>query len=151
MDKLSKPTCRRTTRTKITIEYWVCQLEVLLWGSRLHKSVSHRFFARISARIFCTDFFARIFCTDFFARIFCTDFLHVCLPVFCMDFCADCRKNCLHRCLRGFLHDFWGVPNHLLESAKSSPRKSPGKFTMLWGPSGEGLERQEGEVRLWPA
>ena len=100
---------------------------------------------------FCTDF-----CTDFlhgfsvaqicFARIFCTDFLHG-----------------FSRFLRGFLcgifvwilawifarifgTDFWGVPNHLLGSAKISPRKSPQKFTMLWAPSGKGLGRQEGEV-----
>ena len=77
---LPKPTCRRTTRTNTTIQFWLSQFAVLLWGSRLHGFASHRFFARI----FCTDFLhgfsARIFCTDFlrgfFPWIFCTDFLH---------------------------------------------------------------------------
>ena len=153
---LPKPICRSTTRTSITIKFWVSQFAMLLWGSRLHGFVSHRFFARISALIFCTDFLhgfsARIFCTDFLhgfsAQIFCTFFG----PIFCTDFCTDCLQELFVQILHGKFHGFfWGVPKHLLGRAKISPRKSPEKFTVLWGPSGEGLGRQEGEVRLWPA
>ena len=110
---------------------------------------------------FCTDFLhgfsARMFCADFlhgfFARIFCADFLHRFFARFLARFsCADCLQELFVQMLHGFLHGlFWGVPKHLLGSAKISPRKSPEKFTMLWGHSGEGLGRQEGEVRLWPA
>ena len=97
----------------------------------------HGFSARISARIFCTDFlhgfFARIFCTDFFARFF--------ARFFCADFCADCLQELFVQMLHGFLHGFFrGVPKHLLGSAKISPRESPGKFTMLWGPWGGARE-----------
>ena len=105
-----------------------------------------------SARTFCTDFLhgfsARIFCTDvlqgFSAQIFCTAFC----PIFLRGFLHGLFVQMLHGFLHGF---FWGLPKHLLGSTKISPRKSPEKFTMLWGPSGEGLGRQEGEVRLWPA
>ena len=104
-------------------------------------------FARVCfAQIFCTDFlhgcFARIFCMDFlhrfFAWIFCTDFLHGFLPDFFAQISVRIAcKNCL------FARIFLGVPKHLLGSAKISPRKSPETFTMLWGPSGKGLGRQE--------
>ena len=155
--RLPKPTCRRTARTNFPVEYWVSQFAMLLWGSHLHGFVSHRFFARIFARIFCTDFlhgfFARIFCAVFLHGFSARIFLHGFVPVFfCADFCADCLQELFVQMLHGLLHGFFrGVPKHLLGSAKISPRKSPGKFTMLWGPSGEGLGTQEGEVRLWPA
>ena len=139
---VAKANLQKNNMNNITIKILGFQVAVLLWGSRLHGFVSHRFFARISARIFCTDFLDR-----FFARIFCTYFLHGFLPDFfarisarivCTDVCTD------------FCTDFLGgVPKHLLGSAKISPRKSPEKFTMLWGR--EGLGREEGEVRLWPA
>ena len=142
---LPKPTCRRTKRTNITTKCLVSQFAVLLWGSRLHGLVLHRFLARISVRIFCTDFlhgfFARIF-----ARIFCTDFLHRFFARFLPDIFARISarivcKNCLYRCLHGFLHGFlW----HLLGSVKISLRKSPEKFTMLWGPFGEGVREAGG-------
>ena len=108
----------------------------------------HGFSARIFARISCTDFlhgfFARIFCTDFFCTVFCPIFLRGFLHgFFARIVCTDVARI--------FARMFRGCPKHLLGSAKISPRKSPGKFTMLWGPSGEGLGRQEGEVRLWPA
>ena len=102
--------------------------------------------------------FVQIFCTDFlhffFARIFCTDFLHECFArIFCTVFCPIFLRGFLRGMLQGwfvltFARNFLGVPKHLLGSVKISPRKFPGKFTMLWGPSGEGLGRQEGEVRL---
>ena len=120
-----KPICRRTTRTNITFKFGVSQLAVLLWGSRLHGLVSHRFFARISARIFCTDVlhgcFARIF-----ARIFCTDvlrgfFARFLARSFCADFCADCLQELLYRCLHGF---FWVSQNTCLEAPNFTERIS---------------------------
>ena len=153
---LPKTTCRKTTRTNITIKFGVLNLQCY-------------FGEAVCTGLFCADFlrgfFARIFCTDFlhgfFARIFCTDFLHgFSARIFCTFFCPIFLRGFLHGLLarivctdaaRIFARIFWGVPKHLLESAKISPRKSPEKFTMLWGPSGEGLGRQEGEVRLWPA
>ena len=119
--------------------------------------------------LFRTDFLhgfsARIFCTDFLhgfsARMFCTEFLHgFFVQIFCTVFCPILLRGFLHGLLarivctdvaRIFAGIFLCVPKHLLGSAKISPRKSPEKFTMLWGPSGAGLGRQEGEVRLWPA
>ena len=112
----------------------------------------HGFLHGFSARIFCTDFlhgfFARIFCTDFLHGFFCTVFCPIFLRGFLRELFA--RIVCTD-VARIFARIFRGVPKHLLGSAKISPRKSPGKFTMFWGPSGEGLGRQEGEVRLWPA
>ena len=107
-------------------------------------------FARVCfAQIFCTDFcpdflrgfFARFFCTDFlhgfFAEIFCTMFCPIFLRGFLRGLFARivCTGVCTDFCT-GLLH---GVPKHLLGSAKISPRKSPGKFAMLEGPSGKAL------------
>ena len=99
----------------------------------------HGFLHRFFARIFDTDFLRRFF-ARFLARFFCA------------DFCAGCLQEWFVQMFaRIFARIFLGAPKHLLGSAKISPRKSLGKFTMLWGPSGEGLGRQEGEVRPWPA
>ena len=132
-DSLPKLTCRRTTRTNITIKFWVSQFAVLLWGSRLHRFVSHRFFARISARTFCTDFFAPIFCMDFFdgflhgfsAQIFCTVFCPIFLRGFlrglfarivCTDVCTD------------FCSDFLGCPKTLAGKRQNFTEKIPKKI-----------------------
>ena len=88
---------------------------------------------------FTRVYLAQIFCTDF-----CTDFLHRSFArflarFFFADFCADCLQELFVQMFaRIFVRIFWGVPKHLLRSAKISPRKSPDKFTKLWGPSGEG-------------
>ena len=130
---LPKPTCRNTTRTNITIKFWVSQFAVLLWGSRLHGFVSHRFFARI----FCTDFlhgfFARIFCTDFlhgfFARIFCTDFLHVFCPIFLRGFLHGllARIVCTD-VARIFARIFLGCPKTLAGKRQNFTEKIPRKI-----------------------
>ena len=138
------------TNNVFIYKIWVSQFVGLLRQNHLYGLILHGFSERISAffaRIFCTDFlhgfFARIFRTDF-----CTDFLHGFVYGFLHGFfCADS----LHELLHGFLHGLfarisWGVPKHLLRSAKNPQRKSPRKFSMVWGPSGEGLGRQKGEV-----
>ena len=155
-EPLPKPTCRRTTRTKITIKYWVSQLQCYFGEAvctRLFRTdFLQGFLHGFSARIFCTDFLLRSFLHGFFARIsaqiLCTVFCLISLRGFLRGLFA---RKLVQMFARIFAWIFWGVPKHLLGSAKISPRKSPGKFTMLWGPSGEGLGRQEGEVRLWPA
>ena len=100
------------------------------------------YFARISCTGFCTDFlhgFLHGFCARIFARIF----AWICARIFARFFCADALHELLHTL---FARISRGVPKHLLRSAKNPQRKSPRKFSMLWGPSGEGLGRQEGEV-----
>ena len=152
---LPKPTCRSTARTNITIKLGLSIYNVTL-GSRLHGFVLHRFFARI----FCTDFLhgfvARIFCTDFlhgfFARIFCTDFLHFFLP----DFLRGFLHGLLARIVctdvaRIFAQIFWGCPKTLAGKRQNFTEKIPRKFHHALGAFWEGLGRQEGEVRLWPA
>ena len=152
LEKLPKPTCRRTTRTNITIQFWVSQFAMLLWGSRLHGFVSHctdflhGFLAQIFCPIFCTDFLhgfsAQIFCTVF-ARLFCTDFFADCShELFVQMFARIFARIFL---FFGGVQDTWG------EAPKFHRENPPQKFTMLWEPSGEGLGRQEGEVRLWSA
>ena len=99
------------------------------------------------ARIFCTDFlhgFLHGFLHEFFARIFARIFLHGFVHGFLHGFfCAEPLHELLHRL---FARISWGVPKHLLRSAKNPLRKSPRKFSMLWGPSGAGRGRQEGDV-----
>ena len=108
----------------------------------------HGFFARISCTDFLHGFFARILCTDFLHDYFCGFLRGLCARIVCTDVCTD------------FCTDFLGCPKTLAGKRqnftekiprKKSPRKSPEIFTMVCGPSGEGLGRQEGEVRLWPA
>ena len=99
---LPKPTCRRTTRTNITINL-------------------HGFSARIFARIFCADFFARFFARFFYA-----------------DICADCLQELFVQMFARILHGFFGVSQNTCWEAPKFHRKSPEKFTMLWGPSGRG-------------
>ena len=56
------------------------------------------------------------FWTDLFALICCTDLMQ---GLNARIVCADFRT------------ESWGVPNHLLGSAKIKPRKSPEEFTMF--------------------
>ena len=127
---LPKPTCRRTARTNFPVEYWVSQFAMLLWGSHLHGFVSHRFFARIFARIFCTDFlhgfFARIFCTDFLHGFSARIFLHGFLPDFFARISARIVcKNCLYRCCTDFCTDFFGVSQNTCWEAPKFHRENP--------------------------
>ena len=106
--------------------------------------------------LFCTDFLHG-FLHGFFARIFCTDFLHGFVARIC---CTDLLHGFVARnFLRGviarivawifartFETDFLGRPKALAEKCQKSTDKIPRKFSMLWGPSGAGLGRQEGEV-----
>ena len=94
----------------------------------MHGFILHRFFC---ARIFLHGFIAWTFFAQIVARFFC-----------CTDFCADFCTSFLH----GFFAQILFVRNHLLGSAELSLRKSPSEFSMLWGPCGEGLGKQEGEV-----
>ena len=138
-ERLGKPTCRRTTRTNFKLKVWLSRFAG--WGyyeesictdlfctENLHGFL-HRFSARFFAQIFSTDFlhyyFARIFCTHF-SRFFCTDSLRGFLCGFVQDVFVKTFARIL--CM-----DLLGIPNHL-------KKKSPKHFTMLWGPSGRGLE-----------
>ena len=125
---LPKPTCRRTTRTNITINFGFLNLQCYFGEAVCTGLFRTDFLHGFSARIFCTDFLHG-FLHGFSARIFCTDFLR--------GFSAQIFIVCAG-VARIFARIFWGVPKHLLGSAKISPRKSPEKFTMLWGPSGRG-------------
>ena len=128
-----RDTCRRTARTNFPVEYWVSQFAMLLWGSHLHGFVSHRFFARIFARIFCTDFlhgfFARIF-----ARIFCTDFLHgFFCTVFCPIFLRGFLRGLFARIVctdvaRIFARIFSGCPKTLAGKRQNFTEKIPWKI-----------------------
>ena len=139
-----------------TNKFYYKNLGFSVCGATKTKPSVWTYFARIFCMDFCTDFlrgfFARIFCTDFFARIFLHGFLHGFLDGFVHEFLHGffARIHCTNHCaefLPGFFARIsWGVPKHLLRSAKNPPRKSPRKFSMLWGPSGEGLGRQESEV-----
>ena len=133
---LSKTTCRRTTRTNITIKCGVSQFAMLLWGSRLHGFVSHRFFARI----FCTDFlhgfFARIFCTDFLRGFFARIYLHrfFARPDFFAQISARIAcKNCLYRCCTDFCTDFFGVSQNTCWEAPKFHGENPPKNSPCFG------------------
>ena len=131
---LPKPTCRRTTRTNITIQFWASQSAMSLWGSRLHGFVSHRFFARI----FCTDF-----SPGFFARIVCTDFLHgFSAQIFCTVFCPIFLHGFLHGLLarivctdvaRIFARIFFGVSQNTCWEAPKFHRENPPKNSPCFG------------------
>ena len=125
---LPKPTCRRTTRTNITIKLWVSQFAMLFWGSRLHRFVSHRCFerisVRISARIFCTDF-----CADFLHGFSAQIFLHGFLPAFFARISARIVcKNCLYRCCTDFCTDFLGCPKTPAGKRQNFTEKIPQKI-----------------------
>ena len=125
---LPKPACRRTTRTNIAIKCWG---GVLLWGSRLHGFVLHRFFARI----FCTDvlhgFFARIFGTDFLHRFFALFFARL----FCADFCADCLQELFVQMFaRIFARMLLGCPKTLAGKRQNFTEKIPPKIHHALGP-----------------
>ena len=132
-EPLPKPTCRRTTRTKITIKYWVSQLQCCFGEAVCTSLFRTDFFARISARIFCTDFLHRAFCTELFARIFCTDFCTDSLRGFLPDFVAwisariICKKACTDVCA-DFCMDFLGFPKTLAGKRQNFTEKIPWKI-----------------------
>ena len=130
---LGQPTCRRTTRTIFTINLWASQFAGLLWGTIcsdllctdslhgflrgfLHGCFAWIFFVRSFARIFCT-----YYCTIFLRIFLHGSFARIFARIFCKDFCKDLKRQ-------------------------NFTEKPPQNFTMLWGPSGEVLWRQEGEV-----
>ena len=118
-----------------TLGFSICRVTM---RNHLHGFALHGIFARISERIFCTDFLH-----GFFARIFCRDFLHGFLRGFLRVFCA---RIFVKICSRILCTDFLGCPKPLARKRQHFTEKIPPKFTMLWGPSGEVRWRQEGEV-----
>ena len=106
--------------------------------NHLHGFALHRFFARISARIFCTDFLQRCL-HGVFAWIFCTYF---CAPflqgffarIFVQGFCA---RIFVKICSRILCTDFLGCPKPLVGkrqnfTEKIQPKNSP-SLGAFWG------------------
>ena len=135
---LPKPTCRSTTRTNITITFWVLNLQCYFGEAVCTGLFRTDFLHGFSARIFCTDFLhgfsARIFCTDFLhgfsAQIFCT---LVC-PIFFARISARIAcKNCLYRCCTDFCTDFLGVSQNTCWEAPKFHRENPPKNSPCFG------------------
>ena len=123
---LPKPTCRRTTRTNIS--------------------------NKILGFSICSVTLGKPFAWVCFAQIFCTNFLYGFFSqFFCADFCADCLQELFVQMLPGFLHSFLGCPKTLAGKRQNFTEKIPCKIHHALAASGEGLGRQEVEVRLWPA
>ena len=115
----SQRLCRRKNYgSQLAEEQHATEIYIKNLGFSVSRATQRKPFTRISsARIF-----ARIS-----ARICCTNFLH----------------RFLHGILARF---FWMSQTTCWEAPKTSPTKSAKTFSMLLGPSGEGLGRQESEV-----